>query len=114
MRARAFGCQKRTLASGADFDFHAVRISKIAGEFNGFRAAKADFVFLKRASRFFEKRSKNRLCKANIVRAARFLPVQREISPAQRIFFRAQRKISPVQSIFSVRNASFLCAEHLF
>jgi len=92
MRARAFGCQKRTLASGADFDFHAVRISKIAGKFNGFRAAKADFVFLKRARRFFEKRSKNRLCKANIVCAT---PVQREILP--------------VQSIFSACNAYFSC-----
>lgn len=33
----SFACQKRALASGANFDCHAFRISKIAGKFNEFR-----------------------------------------------------------------------------
>jgi hypothetical protein len=100
MRTLSFACQKRTLASGANFDFHRLRISKIAGKFNGFRTPKADFVFLKRDSRFFEKHSKNRLCKANIVCAARFLRVQTDFSLCK--------------AKFCLCRAFFLCAERFF
>lgn len=127
MRAPAFGCQKRSLASGADFDFHAVRIAKFAGKFNEFRTAKADFVFLTCASRFFEKHSKYRLCKANILCATRFLPVQDDFSLRRAIFFRVRSDfcvcrayfacatyIFSAQSIISLRKAKILCAKHIF
>jgi hypothetical protein len=72
---------------------------KIAGKFNESRTAKADFVFLKRASRFFEKPSKNRLCRAVFVCATRFLLAQREICLCRAIFVCAEH-IFFVQCVF--------------
>jgi hypothetical protein len=45
MRAAAFACQKGTLASVADFDFHVPRISKITAKFNNLRAGNNAFCF---------------------------------------------------------------------
>jgi hypothetical protein len=106
-------CQKRSLAARADFDFHRLRISKIAGKFNEFQTAKADFVFLTRASRFFGKRSKNRLCKAYFLCAKHIFSVQPIFSLCNLYFLCAEQKFS-AQDIFSSRKTYFPRAERIF
>lgn len=106
MRAFALACQKGTLASVADFDFHALRISKITAKFNGFRTSKTDFFFPARISRFFLAPSKYRLRKAYFLRASRIFRAQAVFSPRKPKFLRAKHIFS-ARCTFSLRRARF-------
>lgn len=106
MRAFALACQKGTLAPVADFDFHALRISKITAKFNGFRTSKTDFFFPARISRFFLAPGKNRLRKAYFLCANNIFRAQAVFSPRRPKILRAKHIFS-AQRTFSLRGARF-------
>jgi hypothetical protein len=104
--------RKGRLQLGQILIFTGLEYQKFAGKFNEFRKAKADFVFLTRASRFFEKRSKNRLCKAYFLCAEHIFSAQTKKS-LRKLYFLCAARIFSAQDIFSVCRAYFPPARFL-